>query len=136
MSAERLLDFVLYHRSRSGSYHLVDQLSVLEEQQRRYAHYPELGGSVEIVVRIELREYDLAILILSHGVDCRRQHPARSAPRSPAVHHDSWILLDRLLEVGIVDRDRCLRPSVSAGRFLPCLLDHLCHLLLAYLFAF
>src|SRR5204863_117795 len=67
---------------------LVDELAVLEEEQRRDPHDHELLRDPRVLVRVELHERHLARVGLRQPVDHRGNRAAGRAPLGPAVDED------------------------------------------------
>src|SRR5213595_3490221 len=88
---------------------LVDELAVLEEEQRRDPHDHELLRDPRVLVRVELRERHLARVGLRQLVDHRGNRAAGRAPLGPEVDDDVRMLLNRLVEIGVGDMDGRVR---------------------------
>src|SRR3989339_271389 len=94
-----LLDGVLDLVPGTDSRHPLDLLPGLEEYQCRYAADAQGHRRLRALVRVELGEGHLALVVLRERLECRREHPARSAPWRPAINHKLPRALDGGLEV-------------------------------------
>src|ERR1700730_755855 len=81
-----LLDDLLEVFFRREANDLIDDLSMLEQQDRWYAPNLKLERGVRIVVDVQLADRQLAGIVGRQGVDRRRQPLARSAPFGPEIH--------------------------------------------------
>src|SRR5213592_353771 len=84
---------------------LVDELAVLEEEQRRDPHDHELLRDPRVLVRVELHERHLPGIGLRELVDHRGDRAAGRAPLGPEVDDDVGMLLNRLVKIGVSDMD-------------------------------
>ena len=77
-------------------------LAVLEDHQRRDRHDAVLRGGLRILVDVELQDLDLVAERARDFLERRRDHPARTAPFGPEIHHDRAGRLQYLgLESGV-----------------------------------
>src|SRR6266478_5854843 len=83
---EMLLDDLLEVFFRRQADDLIDDLSMLEQQDRGYASNLKLERGVGIVVDVQLADCQLAGIVGRQGVDRRRQPLARAAPFGPEIH--------------------------------------------------
>ncbi len=111
-----LLELRLELRLRNRADHLIDELSVLEEKNRRDRANLEASRRADVRVYIELRDLRLACVLDSKLVENRRNHAAGATPRRPEINdRQSWMLLDFILEI-IVCYFNCIRhlqPSLA-----------------------
>src|ERR1700722_12409197 len=85
---------------RSGDPHL--RLSVLEQDQRRDAHYLEAPRYVEVLVDVELGYLNLARVLAGDLLEHRGDHLARAAPLSPEIHQYRGVShLDMLVKASV-----------------------------------
>src|SRR3990172_8250041 len=108
VSREVLHDPRLERALRHRADHLVHELPVPEEQERRDAHHPELLELRLVLVAVDLREHDLARVLPRELVDRRGDCVAGAAPLRPEVNNHVRVLLHDALEVGVRDVDRCV----------------------------
>ena len=76
----------------------VDLLAVLEHDQGRDAHDAEPASGLDVLVRVELGERDLAVHLLRELLDDGVQSSAGAAPGRPEVDEDDAALLDGRVE--------------------------------------
>src|SRR5690606_12277908 len=79
------LDDLQQRALRLGADDLLDDLAVLVEQQRRQAHHAVLVRRLGVGAVVQLRDLDLAGLLLGDLVEHGRDHAARAAPVGPEV---------------------------------------------------
>src|SRR5690242_6969128 len=75
---------------------LADLLAVLEDEEGRDAPDAVLGGCAWIVVRVELAELDLTVVLLSELVDDGSDHATRATPGGPEVDEDRLVSLQNV----------------------------------------
>src|ERR1700687_3350764 len=83
---EMLLDDLLEVFFRYQANDLIDDLTILEQQDRGYASNLKLERGVGIVVDVQLADRQFASVVGRQRVDRRRQPLARPAPFGPAGH--------------------------------------------------
>src|SRR6266852_2185049 len=83
---EMLLDDLLEVFLRRQANNLVDDFSVLEQQDRGNAANLKLERGIGIVVDVQLADRQFAGIVSRQRVDRRRQPLARSAPFGPEIH--------------------------------------------------
>src|SRR3989337_723803 len=88
-----LLELLRERRLADEADHLVDELPVLEEQDRRDGAYVELGGCLDVGVDIDLRDLGLSLILDCQLIQNRRDHAARRTPRRPEIHDCEALVL-------------------------------------------
>src|ERR1700687_5173026 len=86
---EMLLDDLLEVFFRYQANDLIDELTILEHQDRWYASNLNLERGVRIVVDVQLTDRQFAGIVGRQGLDRRSQPLARSAPFGPEIH-EHW----------------------------------------------
>ena len=87
-SADDFLDEFLELLRCHAANRIVHDLTVLEEKEIRNGHDSVSHDRVAVLIYIELAEFHLAVKELSHLVNYRAHHLARTAPVSVAVQKD------------------------------------------------
>ncbi len=95
-----------------GSDHALAQLALLEDDQSRNAHHVVGAGGLGILVDIEFRHSELALVLGGDLFDDGFDHPARAAPCRPEVDEHRSVARDELVEVLVVGGDGVGRHSV------------------------
>src|SRR3990172_6457307 len=85
---QRLLDRPLEVSLGPESYDLVDELSALEHQKRGDAADAVPGGGLHVVVRVELYELHLPVVLSGQLLHQGSDHATGAAPGRPEVHED------------------------------------------------
>src|SRR5260221_2205357 len=99
---EMLLDDLLEVFLRRQAYDLIDDFSLLEQQDRWYASNLKLECGVRIVVHVQLANRQLAGVVGRQRLDRRRQPLARTAPFGPEIHeHRPARVQHRRLEITV-----------------------------------
>ena len=81
---------------------LVDQLAVLEQQQRRNAAHVVLDGRARVLVDVQLADGHLAGILRGQLIDGWTKALARAAPLRPEIDEDGLSALEHgLVEVGV-----------------------------------
>ena len=86
--SDALLDPALERGLRRRPGPVRDHLAALEHEQRRNAAHPVLGGQVRVLVHVDLRHDQLAVVLLGQLLERGSDHLARPAPLRPEVHQD------------------------------------------------
>jgi hypothetical protein len=66
----------------------INKLTLIEQEQSRYALHPEPGGRCRALVDIHLDEFHSTAKLRSHLLKRWRNHAARTTPRGPEIDHD------------------------------------------------
>ncbi len=111
-----LLELRLELRLRNRADHLIDELSVLEEKNRRNRANLKASRSADVRVDIELRDFRLTRVFDRELVENRRNHATGATPRRPEINDSqSLVVLDFCLEI-VVCYFNCIRhlqPSLA-----------------------
>src|SRR5688500_4612609 len=112
-----LLELGLQRRLLHGADHLVDELAVLEEQDRRNRPHVEARRRLDVAVDIELRDLRFPRVLGRELVDDRRDHAAGAAPGRPEVNdREPGVLLDLRLEIPIIHCQGTCHPDLHFPR--------------------
>src|SRR5437868_12987375 len=92
--------------------HLIDELPILEEQDRRNRSDVELGGRLDVEIDVDLGNFRLAFVFDGELVENGGHHAAWCAPGRPKIDDgESLVLLDLGLEIRVVHFN-CIRHFV------------------------
>src|SRR5581483_4314309 len=86
--AQMRLDRLHQLRFRHVADQPLDRLAVLEHDERGDAHHAELLGDLRVLIDVDLRDLQLALLLAGDLLDDRRDHAARAAPGRPEIDED------------------------------------------------
>src|SRR3546814_19612887 len=80
-------------------------LAILEQDHRRDAAHAIFGGSVRMVVDVELGDHHLAVQFVRNFLERRADHLARTAPFGPEIDEDRRVAVEHIgLETVVADR--------------------------------
>ncbi len=83
----------------SSTYELVDELTILKEQDSRDIAYTILHGDILIGLDVALADDDLAVILVGKFLHDRTYHTARTAPCGPQINDKRLVAILQLLEI-------------------------------------
>lgn len=94
-----------------GTYELVDELSILEEEDGGDVAHAELNGDVVVLVDVALADDDAAVVIIGEFADDGSYHAAGATPGCPEVNYEGQRARKITLKIVVCDcyfHDVCL----------------------------
>ena len=85
------------------AYELVDELSILKEEDGWNVAHAELDGDVVVLVDVALAHYDATIIVVGEFADDGTYHAAGAAPGSPEVYNEGQRAREVALKVVVGD---------------------------------
>ena len=87
----------------SGTYELVDELSVLEEHDGRDVADTHLSGNIVSLLHVALANDDAAVVFLCQLRDDGAYHTARATPGCPEINYQRHVAILQTLEILVCD---------------------------------